>query len=121
MSTQTEYDSIAKKGAVLGQDGKHYPNKTESAELRRLMKKSGETKEQVLAKKENRRLLAAAQKAPAKSPDKAARSRKKIMDARKEIAKNMGLPVYDTAVEKETCRRFGLSVIGLQQIIHNQG
>lgn len=51
-------------GRPMGASAPHYPNKAEGRALRQLMAKTGDSKEVVLSKVENRRVIAAAKKAP---------------------------------------------------------
>jgi hypothetical protein len=94
--------SERKEGMLLGPNEKHHPNKNESKELRRLMQKSGETEDQVRAKKENRIKLSTAQK-PKESNDESINKRYKFLvkRAKHRIAKYLNVNVWDEQVEIE--------------------
>jgi hypothetical protein len=81
----------------MGAGAPHYPNKNEGKALRQLMAKSGNSKEEVLADKSNRRVIAEAQKAGTKG-DKERRQAYKIKQIKRWIASKLGVPMYDPAV-----------------------
>ena len=97
------HTSARKAGHPLGHGAPHIPNKQEAKELRRLMKKSGQTEEQVRSKIENRRLLAKAAKSPMQSHGTRYEYLRKQMQ--KSIAKYKGLPGWHPEVQKELSER----------------
>ena len=91
--------SARKVGHPLGYGAPHIPNKQEAKELRRLMKKSGQTEEQVRSNIVNRRKLADARKSPTQSSGH--RYEYEMKQQQKRIARYLGLPGYHPDVQKE--------------------
>jgi hypothetical protein len=92
--------SARKIGHPLGHGAPHIPNKQEAKELRRLMKKSGQTEEQVRADIVNRRRLAEARKSPTQG-NRSHRYNYELKRQQKWIAKTKSLPGYHPDVQKE--------------------
>jgi hypothetical protein len=83
----------------LGPDAPHYPSKQEGELVRRLMAESGNTKEEVLASKANRQLIAEVQKPKKGNPGH--RLQLEVRQMKRSIAKKLNLPVYANEVTDE--------------------
>lgn len=88
-----EYVSSRKKGRPLGPNAPHYPNKSEAAMLRSLMREGKCSEEEVRASKGNRQKLAKAAMAPMQKGTTDRRALKLKRRAR-EIAKQHDIPIW---------------------------
>ena len=100
-----------KKGKPLGPDAKHIPNKAESKELRKLMKKTGKSEEEIRSDPELRKQLSNASKEPNKT--NMDRNRLLLNRRKRKIAQLMGLPIYSPIVEQEAKNPNNISLYDL--------
>lgn len=92
---------VKRDGRPMGGAAPHYPNKNEGKALRQLMAKSGDSKEEVLSKKENRRIIARAKAGPYAVDHGQHRVKYLIKITIRQIARQMNLPTYDPAVKQK--------------------
>ena len=87
--------STRKAGKPMGPDAKHYPNKAERRALTKICKDAGISAEEALKIKANRKILATAQKAIRRNPDRATLEKKRAL---RSIARGLRLPAYHADV-----------------------
>ena len=94
------FRSARKAGKPMGAGAPHYPNSAERVLLTQMMRKSGQTEEQVRADKSNRQKLAKAAKSMSQGKGKKHRYEILLKRAKRSIAAALGVPPYHPDVEK---------------------
>ena len=81
-------------------DAPHYPNKAERVLLTQMMKKSGQTEEQIRAVKSNRQKLAVAAQSMMKSQNPRARREYEVKMRKRKEAAQLGIQVWELTPTK---------------------
>lgn len=89
-----QYVSSRKSGRLLGPNAPHYPNSSERAMLRNLMRKGRCSEEEVRAQKGNRQKLAEAARDPQR-PGTTDRRALKMKRHARSVAKREGTPIWE--------------------------
>ena len=89
-----------KRSLPMGPGYPHYPNKEEGKALRRLMAISGDSKEEVLTSKRNRRIISEAKKSCGMG-DRDHRIAHETKKVKRWIAEKLGVPVYHPTVNQQ--------------------
>lgn len=100
------YQSARKIGKPMGPSAPHLPNKAERKLLTEMMRKSGQSEEEIRSVKGNRQKLAKAAKSPQTAKPNGHRREIERKRLSRSVASTMGVPVYDPRVNRAISEYF---------------
>lgn len=100
------YQSARKIGKPMGPSAPHLPNKAERKLLTEMMRKSGQSEEEIRGVKGNRQKLAKAAKSSQMAKPNGHRREIEYKRLTRSVANKMGIPTYDPRVHKAMSEYF---------------